>query len=163
MNETIKTQNVGFNSHEIKGSLEKMDAGMKVAVDQLVFYPYFFFEYSLERKSFLHPNGGTVGCTIDALNGAGSLIDMSPVLNEQSVSDDNIIQRKLDSAKAKEIAETFLYDSISYKMKILSMPNLKLSKQEIFFRPYWIVEGVVQSANRFCLTVDSITGKYHPL
>lgn len=163
MNETIKTQDVGFNSREIKGILEKMDAGMKVVVDQLVFYPYFFFEYSLERKSFIHPNGGSVGCTIDALNGAGSLIDMSPVLNEQAISNVNIIQRKLNSTEAKDIAENFLYDSISYKMKILSMPKLKLSKQEIFFRPYWIVQGAVQSSNRFYLTVDSVTGKYHPL
>jgi hypothetical protein len=164
MNETIKAEGIGFDNHEIKILLERMDCERSFKVDQLVFYPYFFFEYTLERKSFFHPIGGTVGCTIDGINGVGALIDTFPDLNEQAISNQNIIQRELNLVKAKEKAEEFLYDSISYKMKILSMPKLKVAKQEVFYRPYWVAQGGgVHSSNQFLLTVDAVTGKYHPL
>lgn len=163
MNETVKAEAIGFDNHEIKIYLEKMDTERSFKVDQLVFYPYFFFEYALERKSFFHPLGGAVGCTIDAINGVGAVIDTSPNFKEKALTTKNIIQKKLDSLEAKEIAEKFLCDSISYKMKILSMPKLKLIKQEVIYRPYWIAEGGACSSNQFLLTVDAVTGKYHPL
>ncbi|WP_404455031.1 hypothetical protein LG329_06750 [Virgibacillus necropolis] len=163
MNEVIKAEEINFNNNEIKIYLEKMDTKNTFKVDQLVFYPYFFFEYSLDRKSFFHPIGGTVGCSIDGINGVGSIIDKVPHFSKQEVSTQNIIQKKLNTLDAEVIAEPFLYDSISYKMKILSMPKLNISKQEVFYRPYWIAKGGTHKSNQFLLTVDAVTGKYHPL
>lgn len=163
MNETVKAEAIGFNNNEIKIYLERMDTERSFKVDQLVFYPYFFFEYALERKSFFHPLGGAVGCTIDAINGVGAIIDTSPDSKEQIISNKNIIKKKLDSTVAMGIAEKFLYNSISYKMKVLSMPRLELIQQEVFYRPYWIAEGGAYTSDQFLLTVDAVTGKYHPL
>ncbi|ASK62447.1 hypothetical protein CFK37_09930 [Virgibacillus phasianinus] len=163
MNELVKAEAIGFSNQEIKVYLERMDTNRSFKVNQLVFYPYFFFEYELESKSFFHPIGGAVGCTVDGVNGVGAVIDISPEFKEQEITAEKLIQKELDTMEAKGIAEKFLYNSISYKMKVLSMPRMKLIKQEVFYRPYWIAEGGTYSSNQFLLTVDAVTGKYHPL
>ncbi|WP_077328752.1 hypothetical protein [Virgibacillus siamensis] len=163
MIEVINAEEVGFNNHEIKNYLDKMDSKGSFIVDQLVYYPYFFFEYTLERKSFPRPTGAMVGCTVDGINGIGSLIDGSPKFKKKQIDPQNIIQKKLGSFEVSEISKDFLYDSISYKLKVLSMPKLTLTKKEVFYRPYWIAEGRKHSSDRFLLTVDAVTGKYHPL
>lgn len=162
MEEVISTEEINFSNDEIKTYLERMDTKNSFKVDQLVFYPYFFFEYDVDKKSFFHPIG-TMGCAVDGINGVSAIIDKMPDFSEKTIPSRDIIQNKLSLMKAKAIAEPFLYDSISYKMKVLSMPAINLSKQEIFYRPYWIAEGGMYVSNSFSLTVDAVTGKYHPL
>lgn len=142
--------------------MERIEPGTTFKASQLVYYPYFFFEYTLERKRLLHPFSGTTGCTIDAVDGIGSLIDHAPFLKNQALVKASMIQPVINSERGEAKAEAFIYDSISLKLKVLSMPKLKLNKKDLFYRPYWIVYGGICS-NQFSLAVDAVTGKYHPL
>lgn len=163
MNEEIYAEEIGFHNYEIKTFLDRMDTKGSFKVEQLVYYPYFFFEYSMEKKSFPRLTGGMVGCTVDGINGIGSLIDGSPKFRKKEISHQNIIQKKLSSLEVSDISKDFLYDSISYKLKVFTMPRLTLTKREVFYRPYWIAEGREYASDKFLLTVDAVTGKYHPL
>src|SRR5699024_864667 len=164
MNKIIYSENVRFDHHELKLVFEKTDTNNLFHVNQLVFYPYYYFEYKLERKSLFHPKGGMIGCTIDGINGIGAIVNTFPCFEKQAIQTDAIIPGKIKSADAKVIAKKFVYDTISYKMKVFSPPPIILTMKEIFYRPYWIVEGGdIYLENKFMLTVDAVTGKYHPL
>lgn len=162
MTETVKAQNVNFDKNEIRIMLERLEPGIPFKVIQLVYYPYFFFEYVLERKKLLYPIRGTTGCTVDAIDGVGSLIDNVPDLRHQELAKENMIQPKLTLEKGEAYAEKFLYEMISLKLKVLSMPKLEPINKEMFFRPYWIVYGDIDST-QFSLAVDAVSAKYHPL
>lgn len=164
MNRIVNSENTSFDQNEIKLVFEKTDANKLFHVNQLVFYPYYYFEYKLERKSLFHPNGGVVGCTIDGVNGIGAIVNTFPRLERQEIQSHTIIPEKLTFTDAKTTAKSFVYDTISYKMKVFSTPPITLTKEEKFYRPYWIIEGGdIYSQNNFMLTVDAVTGKYHPL
>ena len=75
----------------------------------------------------------------------------------------NLFIHPLKKSEAMKIAEQFLFESIYSRMKILKMPTLKLQRQEEFYRPYWIVKGIKEKRAPFYLTVDAVTGKYHPI
>ncbi|GGB40853.1 hypothetical protein F3157_18150 [Virgibacillus dakarensis] len=159
----INAEQPGFRQEEVKKRLEKLDPETTYKVQRLVFYPYMIFEYVIDRRNFFHPLKGHVGCTIDGVNKVGALADTFPQLMKQEVSDRDFIQPDLTLADAKERAEDFLYHSLSSKKKILTIPKLTLTKQEIFYRPYWIVEGILNLPNHFFITVDAVSGKFHPL
>src|SRR5690625_6908422 len=84
MSKLIHAESISFDHHEIKQIFEKTDAEKEFHIHQLVFYPYYYFEYKLERKSLFHPNGGVVGCTVDGINGTGAVVNMFPRLDRKS-------------------------------------------------------------------------------
>ncbi|MGY0692365.1 hypothetical protein ACW2QC_06160 [Virgibacillus sp. FSP13] len=159
----VQAEQLGFKQEEIETRLEKLDSGRTYKAQRLVYYPYIMFEYVIDRRNFFHPLKGNVGCTIDGVNKVGALADTFPQLASQNVSDNHIIPLHLTLAEAKEVAENFIYHSIASKKKVLTVPTLTSSKQAIFYRPYWIVEGDSDLPDHFLITVDAVTGKFHPL
>ncbi|WP_240376893.1 hypothetical protein [Bacillus piscicola] len=162
--EWIKTEELTFDQEEVKKVLESLDKNQEFTVEQLLYYPYYFFEYKLERRSLLQPKGGgSVGCAMDAVNKVGSVIDKSPVFTEKEVPSQQMIPVELEETEAKKLAVDFLNHSITYRMKILAPPQMKLTRSEIFYRPYWVAEGTKAAPDGYTLIVDAISGKYHPL
>ncbi|MCP8615631.1 hypothetical protein [Salirhabdus salicampi] len=161
---TIITNKIEFQKKEIKTLLDQLDPKISFQVDRLVYYPYYFFEYSVKQHKFLRfmNRNGNIGCTIDSLSGTGALIDATPQFNRYEASEDELISSKLDVITAQKEAEKYIYRSISLKMKILQMPEMQLTKQELFYRPYWIASSKT-SDRSFSLAIDAISGKYHPL
>lgn len=160
MNKRVISQSIGFDKSKIKEFLKQLEPEAAFRVRQLVHYPYYFFEFTVERKYLFHPIDGSAGCTIDAISGVGALIDTVPELKDQEVAKETIIQPALNAEQAAVNAQEFLYKSISLKIKVLSMPDLTLEKAELFYRPYWIVQGT--GREQFSLAVDAVCGKYHP-
>lgn len=159
----IQTERIGYERKETELILEKMDPESAFTVQRHVYYPYLFFEYMLNRKGFFHPLEGNIGCTVDGVNKIGALSDTFPRLEKKTVPRQAVIENTLELSDAKPIAENFLLNHIIHKKKILSIPKLHLTKQMVFYRPYWIVEGKSKASERFLLMVDAVSGKYHPL
>lgn len=162
---TIAVEQINYNHDQLKVYLKDLDAEISYQILTLVYYPYILFEYSLKqkRKGFFRPIGKTAGCTVDGINHLGSLIDRLPRLKEQNISTQRILHRTLDVSVARNIAKNFLYETISSRMKIFSMPQLTLIREEVFYRPYWIAEGLTSTSHQFTLTIDAVSGRYHPL
>lgn len=159
----IQAETFFYERQEIKHLFEKMDPESAYTVQRHIYYPYLFFEYMLKRKSFFHPLEGNIGCTVDGVNKIGALLDTFPRLEKKTVSRQAVIECKMELTDAKPIAESFLLNHIVNKKKILSVPKLQLTKQLLFYRPYWIVEGRRKTSRPFLLMVDAVSGKYHPL
>lgn len=162
MNNVIQSENVSFDNKKIQSIFEKVESNGAFKVEQLIYYPYFYFEYRLENKSLAHPKGGLIGCTVDGVNKIGAIVDSYPRLENQTAPP-NLIQEKLKPEDAEQIAEEFVFHAISRKMKVFSTPKIKITEREFFYRPYWIVEGDTDTKDKFMLAVDAVTGKYHPL
>src|SRR5699024_6881725 len=117
-----------------------------------------------ERKSLFHPNGGVVGCTDDGINGIGAIVNMFPRFESKEIQSDKMIPEKYKLGDAKTTEKKLVYDTIDYKMKVKYAMPISLTREDKFYRPYWIIEGGDRySQNKFMLTVDAVTGKYHPL
>lgn len=161
MDQMIKVECINIDRHETKMLLKRMDSNISFQSSRLVYYPYFFFEYMIEKTRF--SNKEKAGCTIDSLNGLGALTDTWPNCREEQVKiEQSIIPAKLNDEEARHTSEKFLSDTILRKRKVLSMPRLRLTGQVNFYRPYWVVECESRES-LFTLVVDAVSGRYHPL
>ncbi|MEI3604318.1 hypothetical protein SPD48_01320 [Pseudogracilibacillus sp. SE30717A] len=160
---SLKTEIISFEKETLKQSLEKMDANVSYKVKTLIYYPYLFYEFLVEPTGRINRVGKKAGCTIDGMNKVGAVADQAPeFIVKKNVDDKFVLRRNISIDEAKIIAEKFLFESIYSRMKILKMPTLRLKHHVEFYRPYWIVKGE-KERSEFYLTVDAITGKYHPL
>ncbi|GIN22062.1 MAG TPA: hypothetical protein DEO65_07170 [Bacillus bacterium] len=152
-----------FSEEETEQSFQRMQPDVAFTVSHLIYYPYLFHEYSFERKNPFSPLKGNVACTVDAISGIAALVDKAPSFIKASVDSKQIISPKVDEEKAKIIAEDFLFQTISMKIKILLTPKMRLTKYLLFHRPYLILNAEQKNKKGFTLMVDSVSGKYHPL
>lgn len=163
----IDVEHINYYEDELVSFLKKIDTETSYQIHTLIYYPYILFEYSLRHekkswKNFFRPIGTTAGCTIDAINQLGALIDRSPLLKKQMISNQRILNHTLDVNEGRSIAKNFVQEAIASRLKIFSMPQLKLIHEKIFYRPYWVVNGF-KSSHSFSLTIDAVSGRYHPL
>ncbi|MGJ9457426.1 hypothetical protein [Oceanobacillus sp. CF4.6] len=159
----INTLEMSISEKEVIYSLGKMQSNISYSINNIVFYPYFFFEYSFARKNPISPLKGTVGCTIDGLSGVTALADKRPDFTTIDILKKELLPLELQEDNAQKIAIEFLFHTISRKIKVLSSPKLELKSSQLFYRSYWVVNGHQQGNKNFSLIVDSISGKYHPL
>jgi len=122
-----------------------------------------FFEFQVNRNTLIHRKGSKAGCTVDGINKIGALVDVSPQFIHANIEKKYLLPKKLTRQESFKIAKEFLLESMASRMKILKMPRLELVRQEIFYRPYWLVKGKAKRNDSFFLTVDAVTGKYHPI
>ncbi|WP_156291379.1 hypothetical protein [Oceanobacillus salinisoli] len=159
----IKAQDIFYSKETVVHSLSKVEQNLNFTVESLVYYPYMFYEFSFQRKNPISPLKGKVGCTVDGVSGVPALTDKKPEFLNSNISKERLVPIQLDEQKARDTAEEFLYRTISKKIKVISTPNISLKDYELFYWPYWVVNGNKGEENLFTLIVDSITGKYHPL
>lgn len=159
----LKTERISFEKELLKNALEKMDNQVTYDIHSLIYYPYLFLEFQVEKRGLINRVGQKVGCTIDGMNKIGALVDEAPEFIFKSMKETSIMKSSISNSEAIQIAEQFLFESIYSRMKILKVPTLKLQRQEKFYRPYWIVKGNKEKRVPFFLTVDAVTGKYHPI
>ncbi|SFJ88997.1 hypothetical protein SAMN04487936_10589 [Halobacillus dabanensis] len=162
MAKKIWTNEIQFSKEEVNRLLQQMEKKSRFTIDRLIYYPYYFLEYGLKEKTLLHGKVGKIGCTIDSISGVGSLIDVSPNLYETEMEGNERIDVHLTQKDAALEGEKFVCKSISYKMKILRMPEVELQKNLLFYRPFWLVRGD-RKKKKFLLVFDAVTGKFHPL
>lgn len=163
MSKLIHVEDVSFEEYLLKDSLKNMDENVSYNIETLIYYPYLFHEFKVDNKSLLNRVGKKAGCTIDGINKLGALIDQPPKILTDNINERVIMKRSINNQNAITAAKTFLMESISSRMKIFKMPRLILMDQQEFYRPYWVVRGKSSIKNTFYLTVDAVTGKYHPL
>lgn len=163
MNTVIKAEEISFNERGLKKALEKLEGSAMYDVQTLVYYPYLFHEFKVKSRSVIKRTGEKAGCTVDGINKLGALIDIAPKFTDLEIDKKSVMPKLLTDSEALEVAERFLFESIASRIKILKMPSLELIKQETFHRPYWIVEGRRKEYGSFYITVDAVTGKYHPI
>lgn len=157
------SEEISFSKKVIEDRLQQLDHKNEYEVKKLLYYPYFVFEYSMDRKGFFHPLQGKTGCTIDGVNKIGALTDIYPNLEENTLNEKEVIQPQIDLQESKVLAKTFMEEAIAKKKKIFTVPQLVDIREEKFFRPYWVVQGKGKKTNSFLLTVDAVSGKFHPL
>lgn len=157
------SEEISFSKSDIEMRLQQLDSKNKYEVKKILYYPYFVFEYSMNRKGFFHPLQGKTGCTIDGINKIGALTDTYPNLKENILKENEIIQPQIDLQESKGLAKTFMEEAIANKKKVFTIPQLVDIREEKFFRPYWVVQGGEHESKSFLLTVDAVSGKFHPL
>lgn len=159
---TLLTQEITFAEQDVLRGLQQYDKESEVKISKLIFYPYYFFEYEVSAKSLLRFNG-KVGCTVDALEGRGAIVDVQPEFLKREIDAEYVPKVQVCDKKAKEIADKFVFDNASSKAKFITIPKIKLLSSTLFYRPFWLAEyDQVEKVERLII-VDAISGSYHPL
>ncbi|MBS4190286.1 hypothetical protein KHA94_08725 [Bacillus sp. FJAT-49705] len=159
---TILTQEPEFAESDVFRGLKQYDRKANVYVRQLLFYPYYFFEFELSAKSLLKLSG-KIACTIDGISGKEAIIDMKPAFSTCFNETADKLSVQVEEMEARKIAERFVFQTISQKTKFISIPSLKISDCSLFYRPFWLAEYILKEKGKQQLIVDAISGSYHPL
>jgi hypothetical protein len=158
----VKTQEIFFTEKKVIRTLGQKEIETEFSIRNIVYYPYMFYEFSFKRDNPITPLRGDAACTIDAISGVPALVDKRPEFTTLEIEKEIILPTQLEESHMIELAKEFLYRTISKKIKVATAPNISLKLSNLFYRPYWIIDGRGKK-NKFTLMVDSISGKYHPL
>ncbi|WP_281658548.1 hypothetical protein [Halobacillus sp. Cin3] len=162
MKDTIWTSEHLLTDQEVSYILQQIERDSTFIPERLVYYPYYFLEYEMKRGNWFEKGDRKIGYTIDSISGVGSLVDVSPELCELELKNKEVLGAQVSLSTAKKHGEKFVARSISYKLKVLKMPVITLKKASLFYRPYWIVEGLKKKKS-YHLIVDALTGEFHPV
>lgn len=141
MGEKVLTQPIKFEKKQIETSFMKLQPGAAFLADRIVYYPYYFFVYNVKAKRLFLPMNEKVGCAVDAINGTGSLVDYNPKLELAEISDEQRMYQYQALEDCLPISESFIFRSLSLKMRMLSFSHVQVEKQQLFYRPYWVEIG----------------------
>ncbi|CDQ19017.1 hypothetical protein [Halobacillus karajensis] len=156
-----KVQKESYDEKEVLLHLKEIEENIDFKVIHKIYYPYFHFEFNVLTKGLMKKKI-TSGCVIDGVNGRGALIDCEPGFNQTPIEADQTIMEELTYGNAGEEAKQFMYRSTSIKLKSMSVPVLALKKKTFFYRPFYVVDDGDECSNHL-LTIDSITGNFHPI
>lgn len=160
----ILVQPIQSERKKIESSFKRLDPDSDYKAERIVYYPYYYFIYNVKAKRLFLPANEQVGCTVDAVSGKGSLIDSHPKLKQLSISEEQLLDQKHSLEECLAVSKSFLFRSISLKMRMLSISNVKVEKKKLFYRPYWVVfNKTANNDNPVHFIVDAVTGQYHPL
>ncbi|NYF23273.1 hypothetical protein [Sporosarcina sp. JAI121] len=158
----ILTQEITFAKQDILRGFRKIDKKAEIHISQLIYYPYYFFEFEVNAKSLLKFRG-KVGCTIDALSGKGAIVDVQPEFSNHQIEVEPIPPVVFSEDDAKKIAEKFVFDHASSKAKFVTIPKIRLLSSALFHRPFWLAEYSQGGYDQRQMIFDAISGSYHPL
>ncbi|GAB3806823.1 hypothetical protein [Virgibacillus kimchii] len=162
MGVNVLTQPIRFNRKEIESSFRQLDAASDYMAEKIVYYPYYYFIYNVKAKRVFLPMDEKVGCTVDALGGKGALTDADPELKSKIIEEKEMLKQSHSIQACLSISESFVYRSLSLKMRMVSFSNVKMEKKEFFYRPYWVVINKNEQQGHHFI-VDAVSGRYHPL
>lgn len=151
-----------FAKSEVSQGLRQYDRKAHVHIQKLLYYPYYFFEFDISAKSLLKLNG-KIACTIDGMSGQEAIIDRKPTFSSRRQEEYDKLPVGIDERVARQIAERFVFQTISQKTKFITIPSLTVSESSLFYRPFWLAEYSLNEKGRQQLIVDAISGSYHPL
>jgi hypothetical protein len=157
---TLLTQEITFVEQDVLLGLQQYDMKAEVRISNLIYYPYYFFEYEVNAKSLLRFKG-KVGCTVDALEGRGAIVDVQPEFLQRRIDAEYVPEVQVCEKQAREIADKFVFDNASSRAKFITIPKIKLLSSTLFYRPFWLAEYDQEGHSQ--LIVDAISGSYHPL
>lgn len=155
-------QEIEFTEEEVLLGLQQYEKQTHFQIQDLIYYPYYFFEYQVSAKSLLKFKG-KAACTVDALGGRGAMVDVQPLFFERTVETGRIPQPVIAEEEAIGIAERFVFDNASSKAKFVTMPKIIEVQRNLFYRPFWLTDFKLQNNKQGQLIVDAISGSYHPL
>ncbi|ARD48902.1 hypothetical protein [Sporosarcina sp. P33] len=155
-------QEIEFTEEEVLHGLRQYEKQTYFQIQDVIYYPYYFFEYQVSAKSLLKFNG-KAACTVDALGGRGAMVDVRPVFYERKVENGRIPGLVIEENEAIAIAKRFVFDNASSKAKFVTMPKIIEVQRNLFYRPFWLADFKLQNNKQGQLIVDAISGSYHPL
>lgn len=159
----ILTQSINFEKKQIESSFMKLHKNSTYIAKRIIYYPYYYFIYNVKAKRVFMPMKEKIGCAVDAVSGKGLLVDYKPVLERLTIPDRQLLKQTQSFDDCLAISESFLYRSVSLKLRIISVKNVQMEQGKLFYRPYWIVFQKNEEDNDSSFIVDAVTGQYHPL
>ncbi|MFC0558418.1 hypothetical protein [Halalkalibacter alkalisediminis] len=160
--EQVLIQTQTFEANEIVKLLKSIDRNLPYTLEGLVYYPYYLFEFKMNAKGLMRLKGN-IGCTVDSISGRGAMIDQKPSLYRGEIPEKDGLRPSLTVEAAYDKANEYLFHTASLKLKFVSMPQVQLVNQALFYRPFWIVTPSHKEEGYPNLMVDGISGTYHPI
>lgn len=158
----LLTQDIAFSEQDVLLGLQQYDREARIQINNLIFYPYYFFEYEVNAKSLLRFKG-KVGCTVDALAGRGAIVDVQPEFLQRQIGTEYVPSVVISVDEARRVADRFVFDNASSKAKFVTVPKIQVLSSVLFYRPFWLAEYSQDKHGQHQLIVDAISGGYHPL
>ena len=122
-----------------------------------VFYPYHRFLADCTVATILGKKSLSVSCLVDGVNALGATTDPFDVKQTKVVAAE-IMATKVTKDEAHRAAFGILRHQISRHLKMMAAFDIRLTKQEVVYKEFWIL----RSRNALIM-VDSVTGGIHPL
>jgi hypothetical protein len=158
---TIKSQ-ISPNSAKVK--IKEKEKSIEVKNMESIFYPYLYIEACINTRVLSHIINDDISWMIDMINGAEALTEK--VTENQKlkvdIAEDRILNVNLTVDEARKRAISSITHVILQRIKILQAPRILVLKEELLYKPFWLMECYYNN-KKFHLLIDAVNGYYYPV
>lgn len=156
----INVLKIGYSIEEAHAALQKRKGNFTIVKTDLLYYPYLKIIYTVKGSAFVKRYNGHVVCTVDMANGRESMATSHGDIEEIEADDILVMPVTQDREKVLKNASLFVGTEVIKKVKVLSIPNIEYVHDEIFYKPFYIIECKNIEAESFYLMFDTITAEF---
>lgn len=151
-----------ISSNKAKNLIKKREPSIEIRSIEKIYYPYFRVSASIKTKVLSRNVEGDISCIVDMVNGSEAITENTCEKERIVVEDNKVLNMIINCDNAKKKALTYIRHVVIQKIKLLKIPKITPSIEEILYKPYWIIQ-CSNNDSIFHLLMDSISGQYHLL
>jgi|GEM_PF-2686327 len=145
-----------------KAIIKEKELSVEIRGIEPIFYPYFNIEASVNTRILSHTINGSISCLIDMINGVEAFTEKITEKQKSRIdaAEHEVLNISLSIDEARKRAISYITHIILQRVKILQVPEIIVLKEELLYKPFWLIECCHDNEN-FHLLMDAVNGYYH--
>lgn len=153
----INAMKLCIGKEEAKKIVKKVDSNVNVEEIKLIYYPYLLLEFDHITKTFFGKKVICAFCFIEMINGVEGMGTPTPT-EEIDVPKEKILKIRFNREDAIKKARSYILQAVMIKKRTLVMPEIILKKEELVYKPFWLLECFKKT--KFHLILDGLSGGF---
>jgi hypothetical protein len=126
----------------------------------VLFYPYLKIVFSIEMGEKLSRFNSKAICLVDMYTGRYSLARNFGEYTVIEMEDDHVMPVKVDRKEAIDGAPIEISGEIMAKKRLMKIPDIIYKSDELFYKPFYIVECKNDEDQCFHMLFDAVLGEF---
>ena len=151
-----------LNGYDVEGAqrmLLKTDHKINIIGVDEVFYPYISMHYSVVvGKGRLSKLNKFYHCITDGVLGSAYEVKGMLTMVDMEIEEKNSLEFQVTPEQCREKAHNFILKLFLGKAKLLMVPNIELTKEEIFYKRFYVMHCLDDEEREYYVMVDAVDG-----
>lgn len=156
----IKVLQGRYMAEDAAWIIGKKSKDIRVTNVNVLFYPYSKILYKIDMGEKLQRLNDKVLCMLDLYTGRLSFATKPGKFSYVPVEEKYIMPVKIDKAAAMKDIPLDIGGEVMRRKKVLKIPDIILDKEEVVYKPFYIVECENKEEEHFHILFDPLNAHY---
>lgn len=156
----VKVLKNGFRMEDAYNRLMKRSKKFTIENMDLIFYPYLMIDYRIDMGKKLERLNETAICMVDMFRTEYSIAKSRGEYKTLDVEEELLIPAKADRKTVIKKGPSHICGEIMAKKRVIRIPDIVYEKDELIYKPFFVVECKNDEEETFHILFDAVTGDF---